>query len=53
MVTMCDSSFKQSTLADLLAQQDKWDSGRSIDECNTVGADFHHEMFHYINEGSK
>ncbi|CAL5871881.1 uncharacterized protein PFLUO_LOCUS6135 [Penicillium psychrofluorescens] len=48
---MCDSSFKASTLADLLIQQSTWTSGQKIDDLNTAGADFQHEMFHYINQG--
>jgi hypothetical protein len=52
-ITMCDSSFQGSTLADLLTQQSTWTSGQKIDDLNTAGADFQHEMLHYLNEGSK
>lgn len=52
-ITMCNSSFKQGNLMDMWREQDSWPKGKKIDELNTAGTDFQHEMMHYINEGSK
>lgn len=52
-ITMCDSAFKQGNLMDMWREQESWPKGKNINELRTAGADFQHEMMHYIDEGSK
>jgi hypothetical protein len=53
MIMMCDDSFDRPTLAQVYAEQDSLSSGTSIDTLQTAGAEFLHEMLHYLGRGSK
>jgi hypothetical protein len=54
-VMICNRAFDKytTTLNDMISGQDSIASGTSLDEQQTVGAVFLHEMMHWINKQSK
>lgn len=53
VIDMCDLALKKTDLASLMATQDSWPVGKSLDDLNTPGAIFQHETFHYVDEKSE
>ncbi|KAJ5805058.1 hypothetical protein N7474_010945 [Penicillium riverlandense] len=51
LIMMCDQCFDQPTLSTLEGQQGSWPSGKHMDDIQTAGAEFQHEMLHYIGKG--